>query len=302
MKKMPLRPDARAFLDWLDRHPGPRMHEVGPEEARRMDRRMHLRWAGPVGAIAEMRDLDLPIPVRRFDAAPGSGTRPALVFFHGGGFVVGSIDTHAALCAELARLTGLPVFAVDYRLAPEHPWPAAPDDCEAAARRIAREPGVDGLVLAGDSAGGMLAIVTAIALRDDPAAVPVRALWPIYPAIGPGTRYPSFESYGEEHYLTRADLAWFFAQYAANIRHWRANPLRVTQAGLPPTIILTAQCDPLADQGRAYAEACRAAGVEIHFREAEGAIHGFASLRAAMPSADIDLRWCAEQLKDMLRT
>ncbi len=275
-----------------------------------MTRRMHERCEPAIGSLAVMRDIRMEahgaaIDVRLFDSMAARGPGPVLVYYHGGGFVVGDLDTHAPLCAEIARQTGLPVVAVDYRLAPEHAWPAAPEDAEAAARWIAGSPealGLDvaGLVLAGDSAGGTLTIVTALALVDSPAAVPVRAIWPIYPAVSPGTRFRSFDRYGENHMLDRESLAWFYGHYAADVRNWRATPIRRSLAGLPPTLVLTAQCDPLVDQGRAFAEQCEAAGVRTVYRDAAGQIHGFLTLRKSMPSGEAELSACTDILKELL--
>lgn len=305
MTRAPLRPDVIAFLDWFARNAREPLSQTHPEEGRRRNRRLHERWEVATPPIRSISVGEVPgpagaIPVRRFDDRPDAGPRPAIVYYHGGGFVVGDLETHAALCARIAAATGLPVISVDYRLAPENPWPAAPDDAEAAARAIADEPDTTGLILAGDSAGGTLAIVTALALRDRPAAVPVLAQWPIYPAVSPGTRFQSFDDYGEDHFLTRDDLAWFFGHYAANIRHWRATPIRLDQSGLPPTLVYVAQCDPLADQGRAYAEQCARAGVAVRLVEGEGAIHGILALRKAMPSGEEDLNRCLSQLMEMI--
>lgn len=305
MASAPLRPDVSEFLDWFARNAREPLSRTTPNEGRRRNRRLHARWESDAPRIALTEDCALPgpagtIPARRFDDRPDAGPRPTIVFYHGGGFVVGDLDTHAPLCAHLAQSTGLPVVSVDYRLAPEHPWPAAPDDAEAAARAIAVDPRTSGLVLAGDSAGGTLAIVTALALRDRPAAVPTLAQWPIYPAVSPGTRFHSFALYGEGHFLTRDDLAWFFGHYAANVRHWRATPTRLDQAGLPPTLVYVAQCDPLADQGRAYAEQCARAGVPTRLIVGEGAIHGIVALRKAMPSGDEDLARCLAALMEMI--
>jgi len=306
-----VRPDVSSFLDWLYSHPGPRMHDVSPTEGRRMMDRMTRRAEAPVGELAVIRDIAMPVTggspigLRLFDARTERPPGPVMIFYHGGGFVVGDLDSHAALCAEIARLIDLPVISVDYRLAPEYPWPAAPDDAEAAARWIAGNPpelGIQatGLILAGDSAGGTLTIVTALALRDRPAPLPLLAQWPIYPAVSASTRFRSFDGFGDGYMLDREQLAWFFNHYAADIRHWRATPTRKSQAGLPPTLILTASLDPLLDQGRAYAEQCRTDGVDTRYYEAEGTIHGFLTLRGSIPSGQEDLRRCVDLLKTLI--
>ena len=142
----------------------------------------------PLGDLAVTRDIAIPdpagdIPARLYDARDSRDAGPVMVFFHGGGFVIGDLDTHGPYCAEAARQLDMPVVSIDYRLAPEHPFPAATDDCEAAARWVAENIACTGLILSGDSAGGNLTIVTAMALRDEPAAVPVIAQNPIYPVV-----------------------------------------------------------------------------------------------------------------------
>jgi len=244
----------------------------------------------PAASLAVVRDVAIPgpagpIPARLFDGRGDRGAGPLVLFFHGGGFVIGDLDTHAGLCAEIALALDLPVLAVDYRLAPEHPWPAAPDDAEAAARWAAGQPDVTGLVLCGDSAGGALSIVTAAALRDRPAAAPVLAQALLYPAADLGDAHPSFDLYADGYLLTRDAMAWFGAAYAADAGHVRGSPLRGRLDGMPPAVILTAELDPIRDQGRAYAAALIAAGVPVTYREARGTIHGFATLRRAIPSA-----------------
>ncbi|MDB5717229.1 MAG: Alpha/beta hydrolase fold-3 protein, partial [Sphingomonas bacterium] len=200
----------------------------------------------------------------------------------------------------------LPVVAVDYRLAPEHAWPAAPDDCEAAARWIAANPAelgraVTGLVLAGDSAGGTLTIVTALALRDQPAAVPVIAQWPIYPAADLNGDYPSSTQFADGYFLTSEGMTWFSECYRSDPSHWRGSPMLRDQAGMPPTLVVTASLDPLRDQGRAYAAATIRAGVPTVYREAVGNIHGFCNMRRAIPSSEGDIAGCLVALKAIIR-
>jgi acetyl esterase len=294
------RPDVRRFLDYLAASPGPSTQEVGAPEARRQMLASRSLVDADVGELAVHRDLAIPaeegrtIPARLYDARETRAPGPVLVFFHGGGFVLGDLDSHDPICAEIARRLDLPVVAVDYRLAPEHRWPAAPDDCEAAARWIAAGPaelgrGVSALVLAGDSAGGTLTIVTALALRDNPAPVPMIAQWPIYPAVDRDGDYPSMDEFAEGYFLSRSGMAWFAEAYGADPGHWRASPLLGDQTGMPPTLVLTAGLDPLRDQGRAYAAALVRAGVPTIFREAVGNIHGFCNFRRAIPSSEGDI-------------
>ncbi len=294
-----VRPDVRQFLDYLNALPGPRTHELDPVAARQMFTATKDLTDLPVGDLATIRDIvipgpDGPIPARLFDAAETRVPGPVMVFYHGGGFVFGEIETHASLCAEMARVLGMPVLSVEYRLAPEHRWPAAPDDAEAAARWVASNPAAlgrtaTGLVLSGDSAGGMLTIVTAMALRDRPAAVPVIAQAPLYPVTDPAGRYPSFEEFAEGYLLTKAAMLWFGDAYQADIAHMRGSPMLAPLAGMPPAMIVAASLDPLRDQGRAYAARLIEAGVPTVYREAVGTVHGFATLRKAIPSAVGDI-------------
>jgi len=306
-----VRPDVRQFLDYLNNLPGPRTHEVGPAEAREMMVKSRHVADAPTGELAVIRDLAMPGPageigLRLFDVRDSREPGPLFLFFHGGGFVLGDLDTHEPFCAEMARALDLPVLAVDYRLAPEHPWPAGIEDCIAAARWTAGSPDalgrkVTGLVLSGDSAGGNFTIIAALALRDEPAAVPVLAQWPIYPAADPIKGYPSLTDFGEGYLLTQASINWFDQCYRADPKDWRYAPLLKSQEGMPPTLVVTASLDPIRDQGRAYASACAQAGVVTVFLEARGNIHGFINLRKAIPSTDDDLRGCVAALKLLLQ-
>ncbi len=305
-----VRPDVRKFLDYLNALPGPKTHEVPPAEARAMMRAMRHVADTPLGALAVIRNLACPGPrgeigLRLFDARETRGAGPLFLFLHGGGFVLGDLDSHESLCAALARELDMPVLAVDYRLAPEHPWPAGVEDAIAAAYWAAESPAalgrqVTGLITCGDSAGGNLAIIATLALRDSPAKVPVLAQWPIYPAANPGQGYPSYEDFGEGYLLTKPGMDWFESCYAADPRDWRYSPMVKSQAGMPPTLVLTASLDPIRDQGRAYAAACIQAGVPTIFREARGNIHGFISLRKAIPSSEDDIKGCVAALKLLL--
>lgn len=293
------RPDVAAFLAYANAMPGPRMHEVGAVVARQTYVAMKDLVDLPLGELAVMRDVAIPgpagdIPARLFDARETREPGPALVFYHGGGFVIGDLDSHASLCAEIARTLDMPVVAVDYRLSPEHPFPAATDDAEAAARWVAGSPGalgrtVTSLVLCGDSAGGNLTIVVAMALRDAPAAVPVIAQLPIYPATDYTRDYPSYDLFREGRILTTEAMTWFRDSYAPDDGHARVSPLTQDLAGMPPAVVMTAGLDPIRDQGRAYAAKLAEAGVPVVFREAVGNVHGFVTLRQAIPSSAGDV-------------
>ncbi|WP_423602317.1 alpha/beta hydrolase [Sphingomonas sp. MS122] len=305
-----VRPDVRAFLDMLAAMPEGEWPPQAPayrDQYRAMTGLVDL----PAGELAVVRDLAIPGPAgtlsaRLFDPRATREPGPALVFFHGGGFVIGDVDTHASIAAEMARTLDLPVVSVDYRLAPEARWPAASDDAEAAARWVASSPAelgraVTSIALAGDSAGGQLSAVAAIDLRDKPAAAPVIAQLLIYPATDLGTDHPSLDAFGEGYFLTRKGMMWFADCYAADTGHPRCTPMRgPSLAGLPPAVIVTASLDPIRDQGRAYAAALIAAGVPVVFREAVGNIHGFITLRKAIPSAQGDVAGMLAAFKDVL--
>lgn len=306
-----VRPDVRALLDRIAASTAPKVHELEPPAARQLWRTSNDLLDLPVGELAVIRDLAIPapggrtIPARLYDPREARAPGPVVVFFHGGGFVVGDLDCYQSLCAAIARGLDLPLISIAYRLAPEHVWPAAPDDCETAARWIATNPPdtgrvATGLVLAGDSAGGSLTIITSLALRNQPAALPVLAQWPIYPAPDPTGRYQSYREFSEGYFLDSGAMGWFHAHYAADHDHWRATPLKADHAGTPPTLVLTASLDPLRDSGRAYAAALAQAGVPTVFREAAGNIHGFMNMRQAIPSSQGDLAGCLAALKAII--
>lgn len=296
------RPDVAMFLAFLNAQEGPKMEEMPPEGAREMFRVMAQMADAPRGEIAHVEDRVIPgpagdIPIRIYDHRPGREPGPVMVFYHGGGWVIGDLDTHDGYCAEAARLLDIPVIAVDYRLAPEHPFPAAPDDCEAATRWVADHVPCTGLVLSGESAGGNLTIATALTLRDKPASKPVIAMHPIYPAVTTHDDWQSYRDFGEGHLLTTGSMTWFGNHYAADPADYRASPLDFPAAGLPRTLLTTAGLDPLRDQGRAYAAKLIEAGVPTTYREAPGTIHGYINLAQGIPSAKDDIRGALTVLK-----
>ena len=305
-----VRPEVRQFLDYLNKLPSQKAFELPLAEARNMLHASRRVADAEVGELAVIRDLAMsgpggPLRLRLYDSRESRKAGPLMVFCHGGGFTLGDLDTHEPFCAEIARLMDLPVVAVDYRLAPEHPFPAAAEDAIAAARWLAASPvelgrEVTGLVPFGDSAGGNLAIVVTVALRDEPAETPVLAQWPIYPASEPIGHYPSRDQFEEGYLLSGGSIDWFDQCYAGDKTDWRYAPLARSQQGMPPTLVVTASLDPIRDQGRAYAAACVQAGVRTHYIEAEGTIHGFVNLRRALPSADDDIRQCVAALKLLL--
>jgi acetyl esterase len=294
-----IRPDVAAFLRLLEDSGQPPLDALPVDGARAMfDAASTMGDLAPL-PLAVVRDMaaqtaEGPVPVRLYDRRAGRGPGPLVLFFHGGGFVVGGLASHHAYCTLLADQLDLPVLAVDYRLAPEHPFPAAPADCEAVARWAAGSPAalglaVTGLVTCGDSAGGNLALVTGQALSADPAAVPVRAAWAHYPVVG-GADHASRRLFAEGYMLTAAAADWFEGHYAAPADDPRFACILGPVAPDLPVLIQTAGLDPLRDEGRAYVARCRAAGAPVTHLEAEGQIHGFVCLRGAIPSsrADVD--------------
>jgi acetyl esterase len=299
------RPDVTAFLALLNSMPKPDFASVTAETMRMMNVTMIGMAEVDKGELAVIKDLAIPgpagtIPARLYDARETRAPGPVMVFYHGGGFVIGTLDTYEAYCAEAARALDIPVISIDYRLAPEHKWPAAPDDCEAATRWIAENIPCTGLVTSGDSAGGNLCVVTTMALRDKSAAVPVIAQFPIYPVVADHDDWASYRDHNDGKLLTADVMLWFKQSYAAEETHIRAAPLGYDHAGMPPTLIMTAGLDPLRDQGRAYAGALITAGVPTIYREAVGTIHGFVNLRKAMPSGQADIAGALAALKAMI--
>ncbi|MGB7405060.1 MAG: alpha/beta hydrolase [Pacificimonas sp.] len=309
-----VRPDVEGVLAMLAAQEGPLMHEVDAATARQMMLAMKELTETPRGELADVKDLEIDgpdgnrIPLRIYRPADSKDAAPVLVFYHGGGWVIGDLATHDSACAEIARLLGMTVVSVDYRLAPEHKFPAAPNDCEAATRWVAGSPAeighpVTGLVLSGDSAGGNLAAITSQALAGK-LPVPIMAQWLIYPAVDMTDRTGSMEEFAEGYLLTRDSMDWFEAAFipdGTSREHPRLSPLKGNNlADQPPTLVFTCGLDPLRDQGRNYASALIQAGVPTVYREAAGQIHGSLTLRQAIPSAQDDLKGCIAALGTMI--
>lgn len=268
------------------------------------DRREH------VGAVQELSfsSAGATIPARLY--RPAVTERSGLtVFFHGGGFVIGSLDSHDAVCRQLCNLTGAAVLSIGYRLAPEHKFPAAPDDCLQAVRWVAEQAPAwridpDKLVLAGDSAGGTLAAVTALRLRDEggPAVIGQLLVYPITDYHTPPT--PSYLENQSGYFLTRAAMIRFWTEYLAreeDALHPHASPLRATDlAGLPPALVLTAEFDPLRDEGERFAHRLLDAGVPVTLHRQQGLIHGFLRMTAlsgkAMHAVNHSAQWIRQAM------
>ena len=295
-----VRDDVRGFLDMLEQMGGPQMDEIPIDQARGAYVAMASLAEADARELAVVRDLTCPgpagdIPLRLYDLRETREAGPAVVFFHGGGFVIGDLESHHSLCTEIAAELDLPVIAVDYRLAPEHPFPAAPDDCEAAARWIAANSGtlgreITGLIPMGDSAGGNLTIVVTQALVESPAAVPVVMQVPIYPLSDDKPDHQSFLDFAEGFLLTSDSMNWFANAYQAVTGHKRAYPIYGDHSTTPPTVLVTAGLDPIRDSGRVYGAELIRSGAEVVFLEMKGTIHGFTQVRKAIPSAQADMQ------------
>jgi acetyl esterase len=305
-----VRPDVALFLQFLNAVPGPKFWEVTVEEARTITAAMRDVADAPVGDLAVIRDIEIPGPAgtiaaRVYDSRKERDPGPVMVFYHGGGFVIGSLYTYEPYCAEVARLLDLPVISIDYRLSPEHPFPSPAEDCEAATRWIAASPPelgltVTGLITSGDSAGGNLAIVTTMALRDNPAAVPVLVQFPIYPVVTLDADWPSMREFANGFLLTDEAMAYFGEGHAAVPGDYRSEPLNFPQEGMPASLVTTASVDPLRDQGLAYVDKLKQAGVRVEHRSADGNIHGHINIRQAIPSVQADIEGNIGALKALL--
>jgi len=294
-----VRDDVRTFLAMVEAMGGKGVEEVGAVEGRKQMRAMGGLAEAPPRDMAVIKELTCPgpageIPLRFYDTRESRDPGPCVLFLHGGGFVIGDLEVYNSLCTEIAFQLDLPVVSVDYRLAPEHPFPAAPDDCEAAARWLASSPEalereITGLVITGDSAGGNLTIVTTNQLVSRPAKVPVIVQAPIYPVASDIANHRSFADFAEGYLLTGATMGWFTRQYAADPSDPRNIPMLGDCSGAPPTVLCTAGLDPLRDSGREYAAHLIQQGTQVAYLEFPGIIHGFTTLRKAIPSGQQDL-------------
>jgi acetyl esterase len=265
------------------------LHRLEPTQARKQLRRDARVHAGKLAQVGSVRDLllDTPVPLRarHYTPAEDGGSEPLLVYFHGGGFVVGDLDTHDPPCRELCQRSGAHVLAVDYRLAPEHPFPAAVEDAVAAydwARVHATKLGADPqrIALGGDSAGANLATVVVQLAKQAGKPLPVLQLL-LYPGVDRTVAWRSVDLYAEGFFLTRHDLDWYTRLYAqgADVSDPRISPMRSPDlSGQSPALIVTAGFDPLGDEGRAYAQALSAAGNEVQLIDLPDQIHGFISM------------------------
>lgn len=307
---MPLDPQFRTVIDQLAAGGALPLVRGTGQETRSHYRSLAMarRGAGySPEPVAEVEDhlVDSPpgpVPVRVYTPVVDRGR--VVTYLHGGGWVVGDLDTHDPVCRRLANSVGATVVAVDYRLAPEHPHPAPLDDAMAALAWTAdRYPGRPHAV-AGDSAGASLAAGAALRARDEDGPTLAAQLL-VYPATDPGMGMPSIRANGDGFFLTEADMAWFYDQYLP-APAGRADPvvdlLRAPElAGLPPAVVATAEFDPLRDEGDAYAERLRSAGVTVRHVPGPGLIHGYFAFLGVVTEADARSREVLGALDDLLR-
>jgi acetyl esterase/lipase len=308
---VPLDPKVQALLDDLGDQVA--LSDVSVTEARELIE-VFSALDGPGPEMAGVEDGAVPgpdgdLPMRVYTPA-GAAPLPGVVYFHGGGWVIGSIRSHDVICRRLADAAGATVISVDYRLAPEHTFPAAADDCLAATRWVhdhAAEVGVDParLAVAGDSAGGNLAAVTALRAKQDGGPVLAFQLL-IYPATDLTLSFPSIRENGEGYLLRAADMVWFRDHYApdgTDLKDPRLSPLWADDvSGLPPALVITAEYDPLRDEGEAYGHRLQEAGVPTHVSRYAGMIHGFFGMPSVFPGAAPAMQEASDALRRALRT
>jgi acetyl esterase len=302
-----LHPQCKAFLDQLAAMGGTPLHEMAPRDARAMALPPEL--SGPEQPLHSVADRSVAgpagqIPVRVYTPTPGS-RRPGLVYFRGGGFVLGTLDSSDRVCRDLAHLSGRVVVSVDYRLAPEHPFPAAVDDAYAAAEYVVERAGEFGIdagqvAIGGESAGANLATVAALrARRRSGPAFAFQLL--IYPLVDFADESPSMHEYATGHFITSDVLQYFERHYLGrlqNRRHPDASPLTADLQGLPPAFVISAECDPLRDQAEAYARKLAQAGVPVTAKRYEGMIHPFFSLAGIIDGGRTAIVDAAAALKE----
>jgi len=305
---MPLDPQAQAYLDQMAALNAPPLHTFTPELIRQAISMQRAMFGEPeLVANVENRVIPGPagdIPVRIYTPS-GNGPFPVLVFFHGGGWVICDLDTHDDLCRSLTNQAACIVVSVDYRLAPEHKFPAAPQDCYAATRWVAGNAAqLNGdpsrVAVGGDSAGGNLAAVISQMARDQGGPPLVFQLL-IYPATDFKANTPSIEENADGYFLSKQDMIWFTNHYLNGEEdklNPLASPLKASDLSeLPPALIITAQYDPLRDEGELYGQRLKAAGVPVTISRYNGMIHGFLSMASVLDQGKQAIAECAAALQ-----
>lgn len=294
---MPLDAIVKGLLDQMAANPMPKLWEVPPAQGRELYRTVSQMLEPQGLAIGKIENMSCPGPAGDIrlrvytPVAGGSTALPCLVFFHGGGWVIGDLDSHDALCRTLSNETGARVVAVDYRLAPEHKFPAAADDCYAATKWVeanASQLSIDAnrIAVAGDSAGGNLAAVVCLMAKKGGPQLVYQLL--IYPVTQFKAETNSMNAFAQGFFLEKQAMTWFFDQYAPGTdpNDWRVSPLAATDvSGVPKAYIVTAGFDPLKDEGKAYADKLNRAGVAAVYVDYPGMVHGFFNMSGMVPTA-----------------
>lgn len=315
MSGLQLDPQVQFVLGLVEKAGYPEFWQLSPQAARELFDQTAPALDAKFEEVARLEQIRIPGPAGEIRVnlyapqAKAAGRLPLLVYFHGGGFVVGSLESYDKLCRVLANRAGCLVASVDYRLAPEHRFPAAPDDCLAALRWLAghaAEIGADAarIAVGGDSAGGNLAAVTALRAREGGPRLALQLL--VYPCAGPRQDEPSHFAFAEKLLLTRRSILWFYEHYVGaeeDRADWRLAPLLAPDlAGVAPALVIVASHDPLRDEGVSYAERLKAAGVPTEFTEYEGQVHGFFSLSGAIDAGKRAIEQSAAALKRAFAT
>jgi acetyl esterase len=313
---MALNPDAGRVIELVRLSQRPPYERLTPPEARALFLAGREVLSPEPQRVAEIRDLAaaragggaVPLRLYRPLGAMSASALPGLVFFHGGGWVIGDLETHDTMCRHLANASGCAVVSVDYRLAPEHKFPAAVEDCLLATEWVAENGaalGIDGtrLAVGGDSAGGNLATVVSLLARDR-GMPPLRYQLLFYPPVDFAGGHESHARFAEGYLLTQATMRWFSEQYLRgpeDVANWCASPLHAADlAGLPPAFVLTAGFDPLCDEGAAYARRLHEHGVAVSHRHVSDQIHGFLLMGKIVRAASSELDRAAAALRAAL--
>jgi acetyl esterase len=313
---VPLDPKARGLLDMIYRVGAPRFHELDEHQARRSFEKLAFAFRPEAPAVASVTDVPIPrgdgsvllARLYRPRQSRNGEALPLLVYCHGGGWCIGDVASYDVLCRELANGAGIAVLSVDYRLAPEHPFPAGFMDADLAVDWAIEQADLleidpQRVAMGGDSAGGNLSLAVALARRERGGTPPLRHLALIYPCTQIESDRPGRDTYGDGYFLDRESLAWFFERYLpeGNVDDWRASPMQAASlAGLPPMHFVTAECDPLTDDSRAFAERVRQAGGQVAYEEYAGMVHGFALLGGYFPQANAAVASLAAALAEAL--
>ena len=315
---MPLNPILATMIGQMAEAKAPALHEMSPTEGRAMYRAMNAENTRE--PVTEVRDADADgVPVRIYNPKPNE-ILPGLVYFHGGGWVIGDLETHDHICRKLANSANCVVIAVDYRLAPEHPYPAPMDDCYTAFNWVANQSSRLGInpqkiAVGGDSAGGNLSAVIAIRTRDENGPTICHQLL-IYPVTDAAFDTPSYTENAEGYMLTKRGMEWFWDHYLRDKRLGDkslgdetaqslayVSPLRAADlSNLPPATVFTAEFDPLRDEGEDYAARLKSAGNKVMLKRYDGVVHGFFAMADILDEAQDAFALSARELSASFAT